>query len=277
MSSSTGTVVFNDSRIKAKGVIATESIGVGTANPTSNLHVVGDINFTGNIYQDGTIFSGGGSSVWTTSDSNVYYNTGNVGIGVAIPSYNLHVDGITRLNQFAGSRSGTFSGSGTFYLPGDLDYGFDNAPTIGWEIHMVFGFTGTNFGTFYISGSQDTSSSVVSVSEGNSFRIYDSSYGDHSTTAYLTANRETVAPAYYAKITLLQPYYNNVSASTRGDVSRHHFMFESVGCHAGVGSTKYQGSGFFQFGTSTRRPKYIRLTCSTGSVQGNYMINPLTT
>ena len=34
MSSSTGTVVFNDSRIKAKGVIATESIGVGTANPT---------------------------------------------------------------------------------------------------------------------------------------------------------------------------------------------------------------------------------------------------
>ena len=30
MSSSTGTVVFNDSRIKAKGVIATESIGVET-------------------------------------------------------------------------------------------------------------------------------------------------------------------------------------------------------------------------------------------------------
>jgi len=49
MSSSTGTVVFNDSRIKATGVIATESIGVGTANPTSNLHVVGDASITGNV------------------------------------------------------------------------------------------------------------------------------------------------------------------------------------------------------------------------------------
>jgi len=92
MSSSTGTVVFNDSRIKAKGVIATESIGVGTANPTSNLHVVGDINFTGNIYQDGTIFSGGGDG-WTTSDSNVYYNTGNVGIGTTNPGFSLDVHG----------------------------------------------------------------------------------------------------------------------------------------------------------------------------------------
>jgi len=49
MPSSTGTVVFNDSRIKATGVIATENIGVGTANPTSNLHVVGDASITGNV------------------------------------------------------------------------------------------------------------------------------------------------------------------------------------------------------------------------------------
>jgi hypothetical protein len=64
---------------------------VGTANPTSNLHVVGDINFTGNIYQDGTIFSGGGDG-WTTSDSNVYYNTGNVGIGTTNPRASLDIN-----------------------------------------------------------------------------------------------------------------------------------------------------------------------------------------
>jgi hypothetical protein len=424
MSSSTGTVVFNDSRIKATGVIATESIGVGTANPTSNLHVVGNASIqsnlevgtanlfvdtttgrvgvgtanptsnlhvvgdasirsnlevgTANLFVDTTTgrvgvgttnpiaqldINGGAENNTTpalsirgglynpsdlyvlntynvntgvgyaakvigvniknkvetdntvqlrnniggvTSAGAIYLGTddvnqgifgvlgasgvagttlsehltvragGNVGIGTTNPSYNLHVNGKTRLYQFAGSRSGTFSGSGTFYLPGDLNYGNTDAPIIGWEIHMVFGFTGTNFGTFYISGCQDTSSSVVGASEPSSFRIYDNTYGAHSGTAYLTANRETVAPVYYAKITLAQPYYNNVSTSTNGTVSRHHFMFECVGCHAGVGSTKYQGSGFFQFATSARRPKYIRLTSSTGSVQGNYMINPLT-
>jgi len=182
--------------------------------------------------------------------------------------------GKARLNQFAGSRSGTFSGSGTFNLPGNLDYGFTDAPIIGWEIHMVFGFTGTNFGTFYISGCEDSSSARVGASEPSSVRIYPNTFGDHSGTAYLTANRETAAPVYYAKIILAQPHYNNVSSSS--SVSRHHFMFESVGCHANTGSTKYHGSGFFKFTTSSRRPKYLRLTCDTGSVQGNYMINPLT-
>ena len=45
-------------------------LGVGTVSPTYELDVVGDINFTGGIYQNGTAFSGGGgSSVWTTLSS----------------------------------------------------------------------------------------------------------------------------------------------------------------------------------------------------------------
>jgi hypothetical protein len=282
------------------------NVGIGVTNPTTKLDVVGVGRFTqngGNVqlvgtdhtyleyYPDGTSagrkayvgYASADDNNFTISNSagsgHIILSSGNVGIGVVNPSYNLHVDGITRLNQFAGSRSGTFSGSGTFYLPVDLNYGNTNSPKIGWEIHMVFGFTGTNRGSFYISGAQDTSSSVVSVNEGSSFRIYPSAfgYGDQSSTCYLAADRETIAPAYYAKITLGQPYYNNVSTSTSGTVSRHHFMFESVGCHAGRGSTKLQGSGFFRFPTSSRRPRYIRLTCDTGSVQGDYMINPLTT
>ena len=87
MSSSTGTVVFNDSRIKAKGVIATESIGVGTSNPTSNLHVIGDINFTGNLYQNGGSFA---SSLWTEGDNSLQYDS-NVEVGTA----NLFADTTT--------------------------------------------------------------------------------------------------------------------------------------------------------------------------------------
>lgn len=70
MSSSTGTVVFNESRIKAKGVIATESIGVGTSNPRAPL----DINDTGAmIVPVGTTAQQPG----TTQTGMVRYNTTN--------------------------------------------------------------------------------------------------------------------------------------------------------------------------------------------------------
>ena len=34
-------------------------VGIGTNDPQQKLHVQGDINFTGNLYQRGSLFSGG--------------------------------------------------------------------------------------------------------------------------------------------------------------------------------------------------------------------------
>ena len=65
-------------------------VGVGTTNPSYDLDVVGNINFTGNLYQDGSPFSGGGS-LWTASGSNIYFDAGNVGIGTANPFWKLEV------------------------------------------------------------------------------------------------------------------------------------------------------------------------------------------
>ena len=46
------------------------NVGIGTTSPGYNLDVVGDINFTGSLYQNGTAF-GGGSTLWTESGGNI--------------------------------------------------------------------------------------------------------------------------------------------------------------------------------------------------------------
>jgi len=67
------------------------NVGIGTSAPGSyKLHVVGDINYTGSLYQNGAIFNG--SSQWLNNGSNIYFSTGNVGIGTSNPSYKLDVN-----------------------------------------------------------------------------------------------------------------------------------------------------------------------------------------
>jgi hypothetical protein len=73
-------------------VSATSNVGIGTSTPAYSLDVLGDINFTGDLYEGGELFAG---SPWTTETGPVAlsYEKGNVGIGDANPTANLHVTG----------------------------------------------------------------------------------------------------------------------------------------------------------------------------------------
>ena len=72
------------------------NIGINKTVPAFTLDVNGDLNFSGTLYQGGVAYVG---SPWTTSGSDIYYTTGNIGIGTNAPSTDLHVSGGTIINS----------------------------------------------------------------------------------------------------------------------------------------------------------------------------------
>ena len=63
------------------------NVGIGNTNPSYKLDVNGDINFTGTMYQNGSVFSnGGGSTPWTTVNNNTINYNGALGVGTTSPS-----------------------------------------------------------------------------------------------------------------------------------------------------------------------------------------------
>jgi hypothetical protein len=65
------------------------NIGIGTESPAYTLDIVGDINLTGSLKVNGAdaVFSN-----WTVNGSNIYRDTGNVGIGTTNPDTKLHIE-----------------------------------------------------------------------------------------------------------------------------------------------------------------------------------------
>jgi hypothetical protein len=78
-------------------ITSQEKIGIRNTVPRYTLDVNGDINFTGNIYNNGSIVytEPASSSLWTSNGSGfIYYNGGNVAVGTSTTSgYKFYVNG----------------------------------------------------------------------------------------------------------------------------------------------------------------------------------------
>ena len=69
--------------VSSGNVFFGNNLAIRTSSSTQALDVNGNINFTGNLYQNGSVYSG--STQWGSTGANIYFNSGNVGINTTAP------------------------------------------------------------------------------------------------------------------------------------------------------------------------------------------------
>jgi hypothetical protein len=86
---SIGTGDYIGRNLSSQELLVEGNVGIGTTNPSEKLDVVGNINFSGDLYKNGAVYN-----QWTTVNTNdiTYTNTsGNVGIGMTNPAVKLDI------------------------------------------------------------------------------------------------------------------------------------------------------------------------------------------
>jgi hypothetical protein len=112
-------------------------VGIGTSNPSQSVDVAGNVNaaglcIAGDCKTAWSQVGGGGSSQWTTAAPNIYFNTGNVGIGTTNPTQKLEINGAALVPTIYGSSaaSGVLTLQSTSHATkGTINIGVDQTTT----------------------------------------------------------------------------------------------------------------------------------------------------
>jgi hypothetical protein len=209
---------WNGTALVSSSIFDNGNIGIGTNNPgevldvngairistTNNLNA-GAIRFNNDVFQgyNGTEWlqlSGGSGTPWITSGSDIYYNSGNVGINNTNPTTELDVNGVIT------ATGGTSDNWNTAY---------------GWDDHSAAGYltTYTETDPVFIAHAANGITSTNITNWTTAF-----GWGDHSTAGYLTSYTET-DPVFTSHI---------VSGITSSDTTNWNTAF-SWGDHSTAG------------------------------------------
>jgi hypothetical protein len=246
------------------------NLGIGTASPTATLHVAGDIR-ANNIQlttgaADGYVLtsdasgnatwqapSGGGESLWQLNGSEIYYNAGNVGVGVSDPGTTLHVAGgnwdlsstdgdfkigdtVYRLKMGVATSAGGVAGECRIYAGGP-----SSKLILGANGQEQVTVTGTNVGIGTTSPSSTAQLDVAGRIEMDYFRLTDAPTAGYVLTSDASGNGTWQAPTGGGGFTL--PYDGSVSTSSTA------FGIVNLGTGIGiVGWSNGAGGGSFKSG-----------------------------
>jgi len=141
-----------------------DKMAVGGGTPAYTLDVTGDINFTGDLYDDGVLFSGGGSEEYVfniivrASNSPMYLNFPTTVYGCTIDEIGMVISVINCTSCSFDYNLGTISG-GSFGTNVDL-----------WNPAFTTG-TGEDFSTQTFSQSISSTNNIIQVLNTNSITI----------------------------------------------------------------------------------------------------------
>ena len=152
------------------GDFLTGLLGFGTNTPAYKLDIVGDVNITGTYRVNGVPVSGG-STQWTTSGSDIYYNAGNVGIGTSSPISTLNVQASV-LNQYGHlivNRTNSGGLGGTITIRNAASGISGNAAALSFEIDgsTAFETSGAKAGNAEIRATIDGGSGATNLQIAN--------------------------------------------------------------------------------------------------------------